>query len=87
MSLLCKHKNITINRDVRSENERNKISIYYLITCTGSAADWWSVGIILFELITGIPPFNAEHPEVFILQFVVTWIIGGKALFIDSPLF
>ncbi|XP_010254907.1 PREDICTED: probable serine/threonine protein kinase IRE4 isoform X2 [Nelumbo nucifera] len=30
----------------------------------GYAADWWSVGIILFEFITGIPPFTAECPEV-----------------------
>lgn len=30
----------------------------------GYAADWWSVGIILFEFITGIPPFTAERPEV-----------------------
>nr|VDC72313.1 unnamed protein product [Brassica rapa] len=32
---------------------------------TGHAAtaDWWSVGIILFELIVGIPPFNAEQPQ------------------------
>ncbi|ONM08487.1 putative serine/threonine protein kinase IREH1 [Zea mays] len=29
----------------------------------GCSADWWSVGVILFELIVGIPPFNAEHPE------------------------
>ncbi|KAH9763390.1 putative serine/threonine protein kinase IREH1 [Citrus sinensis] len=29
----------------------------------GTTADWWSVGIILFELIVGIPPFNAEHPQ------------------------
>ncbi|XP_057793956.1 probable serine/threonine protein kinase IRE4 isoform X2 [Salvia miltiorrhiza] len=29
----------------------------------GYAADWWSVGIIFFELITGVPPFNADHPE------------------------
>ncbi|CAN6478657.1 unnamed protein product [Victoria cruziana] len=29
----------------------------------GTAADWWSVGVILFELIVGIPPFNAEHPQ------------------------
>ncbi|KAL8514409.1 hypothetical protein ACS0TY_013500 [Phlomoides rotata] len=29
----------------------------------GYAADWWSVGIVLFELITGIPPFNADNPE------------------------
>ncbi|ESW24663.1 hypothetical protein PHAVU_004G149200 [Phaseolus vulgaris] len=32
---------------------------------TGHAytADWWSVGVILFELLVGIPPFNAEHPQ------------------------
>ncbi|KAK8600011.1 hypothetical protein V6N12_049872 [Hibiscus sabdariffa] len=30
----------------------------------GTTADWWSVGVILFELIVGIPPFNAEHPQV-----------------------
>nr|CAB3498464.1 unnamed protein product [Digitaria exilis] len=29
----------------------------------GFSADWWSVGVILFELIVGIPPFNAEHPQ------------------------
>ncbi|XP_058227581.1 probable serine/threonine protein kinase IREH1 isoform X2 [Rhododendron vialii] len=29
----------------------------------GASADWWSVGVILFELIVGIPPFNAEHPQ------------------------
>ncbi|XP_010276971.1 PREDICTED: probable serine/threonine protein kinase IRE isoform X2 [Nelumbo nucifera] len=29
----------------------------------GATADWWSVGIILFELLVGIPPFNAEHPQ------------------------
>ncbi|TVU48962.1 hypothetical protein EJB05_00250, partial [Eragrostis curvula] len=30
----------------------------------GPTADWWSVGIILFELLVGIPPFNAEHPQI-----------------------
>ncbi|KAL6574297.1 hypothetical protein OROHE_001201 [Orobanche hederae] len=34
-----------------------------LDTPVGYAADWWSVGIILFELISGTPPFNADHPE------------------------
>lgn len=42
----------------------------------GYAADWWSVGIILFELITGIPPFNAESPEV---SFIL------RTLLLDGP--
>ncbi|XP_048497006.1 probable serine/threonine protein kinase IRE isoform X2 [Beta vulgaris subsp. vulgaris] len=29
----------------------------------GATADWWSVGVILFELLVGIPPFNAENPQ------------------------
>ncbi|KAE9600223.1 hypothetical protein Lal_00045381 [Lupinus albus] len=29
----------------------------------GYTADWWSVGVILFELLVGLPPFNAEHPQ------------------------
>lgn len=37
---------------------------------TGYTADWWSVGVILFELIVGIPPFNAEHPQVVIISYV-----------------
>lgn len=37
---------------------------------TGFTADWWSVGVILFELIVGIPPFNAEHPQVVIMSYV-----------------
>lgn len=45
---------------------------------TGHAAtaDWWSVGVILFELIVGIPPFNAEHPQTIfdnILNRKIPW--------------
>ncbi|CAK9142824.1 unnamed protein product [Ilex paraguariensis] len=42
----------------------------------GYAADWWSVGIILFEFICGIPPFTAEHPEIIfnnILNRKIPW--------------
>ncbi|XP_031259864.1 ACT domain-containing protein ACR10-like isoform X2 [Pistacia vera] len=41
------------------------ILLFGLSTCRGgTTADWWSVGVILFELIVGIPPFNAEHPQI-----------------------
>ncbi|KAL3724832.1 hypothetical protein ACJRO7_029922 [Eucalyptus globulus] len=42
----------------------------------GTTADWWSVGVILFELIIGIPPFNAEHPQTIfdnILNCNIPW--------------
>ncbi|KAJ0096779.1 hypothetical protein Patl1_28067 [Pistacia atlantica] len=40
------------------------ILLFGLSTCRGgTTADWWYVGVILFELIVGIPPFNAEHPQ------------------------
>lgn len=40
--------------------------MYFELIFTGATADWWSVGVVLFELIVGIPPFNAEHPQVFL---------------------
>ena len=40
----------------------------------GPTADWWSVGIILFELLVGIPPFNAEHPQVHV-QFLPNFLV------------
>ncbi|XVF09426.1 hypothetical protein REPUB_Repub07fG0091800 [Reevesia pubescens] len=42
----------------------------------GATADWWSVGVILFELIVGIPPFNAEYPQTIfdnILNRKIPW--------------
>ncbi|XP_057987773.1 probable serine/threonine protein kinase IREH1 isoform X2 [Hevea brasiliensis] len=42
----------------------------------GTTADWWSVGVILFELLVGIPPFNAEHPQIIfdnILNRKIPW--------------
>jgi microtubule-associated serine/threonine kinase len=29
----------------------------------GPEVDWWSLGIVLFEMVTGCPPFTADSPE------------------------
>ncbi|KAJ7565559.1 hypothetical protein O6H91_02G065300 [Diphasiastrum complanatum] len=45
-------------------------------TAHGCTADWWSVGVILFEFLVGIPPFNAEHPQIIfdnILNRKIPW--------------
>ncbi len=30
----------------------------------GAEVDWWSLGAILYEFVTSVPPFNADSPEV-----------------------
>lgn len=29
----------------------------------GKEVDWWALGVIIYEFLTGIPPFNAETQE------------------------
>lgn len=39
------------------------IILYFSSQKHGAAVDWWSLGVCLFEFMTGIPPFNDETPQ------------------------
>ena len=35
----------------------------WLYACVGKPVDWWSVGIVLYEFLIGVPPLWAESVE------------------------
>jgi serine/threonine protein kinase len=40
------------------------------------AVDWWSLGVVCFEYLTGVPPFNSTTPETIfdnILHRRIVW--------------
>ena len=45
---------------VKQESSTVKYSVWF----PGPAVDWWSLGVCLFEFLTGLPPFNDETPEL-----------------------
>lgn len=50
--------------------------------CKGKALDWWSMGVILFELLVGIPPFNDYTIEKIydnIINMKIEWPIIGNS--------
>lgn len=38
----------------------------------GTEVDWWSLGCIFFELVTGSPPFNGETPQQ-VFDNIIDW--------------
>ena len=35
----------------------------YLLQGYNQAVDWWALGILIYEMITGYPPFYTEKPH------------------------
>lgn len=76
---------VTISEQLNQRERRKRSAVgtpdylapeILLGTGHGASADWWSVGVILFEMIVGIPPFNAEHPQTIfdnILNRKIPW--------------
>ena len=53
----------------------------------GAAVDWWSLGVCLYEFMTGVPPFNDDSPSLVfdnILSLNIEWPDGDEALSSDA---
>lgn len=42
---------------------REKVILGIFIVGYTETVDWWSMGVILFEMLVGYPPFASETPR------------------------
>lgn len=77
--------NTKLNKDEIRNRRKNRLLAYSTVGTPdyiapevfghagyGMEADWWSVGVILFEMLVGYPPFFSENPSD-TCQKIVKW--------------
>jgi len=48
------------------------------------AVDWWSVGILIFEMLTGAPPFASDQIQQLFEKIIKTQVIFPKTVSVDA---
>ncbi|KAJ6233772.1 non-specific serine/threonine protein kinase [Anaeramoeba flamelloides] len=81
-----KHKNSMVNKQLRNKSWKERRKLAYSTVGTADyiaieifwrkgyseTCDWWSLGVIMFEMIFGFPPFTSEsRRETF--QMILNW--------------
>jgi len=54
---------------------------------SGPEADWWALGVCLFEFLDGCPPFNAETPELIFKNILDNCTFPSLFLLFHAPYF
>ena len=45
--------------------------------CLPAEVDWWSLGVVLYEFVVGVPPFSADTPEEIFQNILDGWAAAG----------
>lgn len=64
--------------EIVKNDQFSEFSVFLFVFWTGQPVDWWSMGVILYEMLMGCTPFNSVT-----VQELFDEITNGKCL--NSP--
>lgn len=64
-----------------SKKNRQSKSAFYLAVFQGynKAVDWWALGVLIYEMAAGYPPFFADQP-IQIYEKIVSGKVSSKPM-------